>query len=262
MAQAGSGIKAGGISSEAVRAKTGKAWPEWFKILDAAKAPRLTHQEIVAFLHEKHGVGPWWQQMITVGYEQSRGMRQVHQTGRGFEVSVSRTLAVPVATLYAAWANEAERGKWLRRSKMRVRSAVPKKSIRIAWSGGKSDVDVRFYSKGRAKSQVTVQQSQLAGRACERMRMLWRRRSTGSRRGQPAAGHCNPDRSRGIVDKIPLRSEYWPGRPDARVKWPAVGRATWPDCHAIWLFLPDPTQSGEALPRYSYPRRREVAPWP
>jgi len=201
MAQAGSGIKAGGISSEAVRAKTGKAWPEWFKILDAAKAPRLTHQEIVAFLHEKHGVGPWWQQMITVGYEQSRGIRQVHQTGRGFEVSVSRTLAVPVATLYAAWANEAERGKWLRRSKMRVRSAVPKKSIRIAWSGGKSDVDVRFYSKGRAKSQVTVQQSQLAGKGdVERMRMLWskaldRLKKRLSRAG--AAAPPTPDRSSG-----------------------------------------------------------------
>ena len=35
------------MSDEAVKAKTGKTWKEWFAILDQAGAIKLTHQEIV-----------------------------------------------------------------------------------------------------------------------------------------------------------------------------------------------------------------------
>jgi hypothetical protein len=66
------------ISSEAVKAKTGKDWPEWFAILDAADAQKMSHKEIVALLAEKYQVGSWWQQMVTVTYEQGRGLRDRH----------------------------------------------------------------------------------------------------------------------------------------------------------------------------------------
>ena len=38
------------VSDEAVRAKTGKAWTEWFAVLDRAGAATLTHREIAAHL--------------------------------------------------------------------------------------------------------------------------------------------------------------------------------------------------------------------
>src|SRR5512134_2277217 len=88
------------MSDEAVRAKTGRIWPEWFAILDAAGAQQMTHQQIVAYLHNEHGVGPWWQQMVTVTYEQARGMRAKHQMPDGYQVSVSKTIAAPAAALY------------------------------------------------------------------------------------------------------------------------------------------------------------------
>jgi hypothetical protein len=67
------------MSDEAVEAKTGKTWSRWFKHLDAAGARKMTHQEIVAHLRDKHDVRPWWQQMVAVTYEQARGLREIHE---------------------------------------------------------------------------------------------------------------------------------------------------------------------------------------
>jgi hypothetical protein len=79
------------MSDEAVKAKTGKNWNEWFTILDKAGAKEMSHQEIVKFLNSKHEVGPWWQQTVTVTYEQARGLREKHEKPGGYQISVSRT---------------------------------------------------------------------------------------------------------------------------------------------------------------------------
>jgi hypothetical protein len=59
------------VGAEAVKAKTGKVWADWFKLLDKAGARKLAHPEIATLLHEKHGLSGWWAQMVTVGYEQA-----------------------------------------------------------------------------------------------------------------------------------------------------------------------------------------------
>ena len=65
-----------GISSEAVHAKTGKTWPEWFAVLDKAGASGWPHKDIATHLHDKCGCPDWWSQMVTVGYEQARGRKR------------------------------------------------------------------------------------------------------------------------------------------------------------------------------------------
>ena len=47
------------MSDEAVKAKTGKKWDQWFAILDKAGAKEMSHKDIVKFLNSKHDVGPW-----------------------------------------------------------------------------------------------------------------------------------------------------------------------------------------------------------
>ena len=80
-------------SDESLLAATGKTWNEWFAVLDAADATGLKHPQIVAVLVEMHGVGAWWAQGITVGYEQARGMRMPGQRADGtFEVSASKAI--------------------------------------------------------------------------------------------------------------------------------------------------------------------------
>ncbi len=62
-----------GISEDTARAKTGKKWGEWYKILDKAGARMMDHAEIVQFCHEKHGLSQWWGQLVALGYEQENG---------------------------------------------------------------------------------------------------------------------------------------------------------------------------------------------
>lgn len=148
------------MSDEAVQSKTGKTWEEWFAILDAAGGREMDHQEIVACLGREHGVGPWWQQMVTVTYERARGKRVKHETPAGFQVSGSRTIHVPVSRLFAAWSDETFRRRWLPEADFTVRKATPEKSLRLAWGDG-TKVEVNLYPKGEAKSQVTVDHQKL-----------------------------------------------------------------------------------------------------
>ena len=166
--------KAPRMSDAAVKAKTGKTWKEWFAILDKAGARKLTHQEIVKFLHTKYGVGPWWQQMVTVTYEQACGLRELHQKPAGYEISVSRTVKVPLAKLYKAYATEKARKAWLPEDGLTTRTATPNKSQRVTWNDGKTSLEISFLSKGEDKSQVVVQHSKLPNaKASATMKTYW-----------------------------------------------------------------------------------------
>ncbi len=168
--------KATRMSDEAVQAKTGKTWEEWFKILDAAGAKKMTHKEIVA-VAKKHDAGPWWQQMVTVTYEQARGMREKHEKPGGFEIGASKTIAASADAIYDAWNNPKLRAKWLPEKQITIRTATPGKSMRMTWVDGKSKLDVNFYGKGKDKSQITVQHGKLANATeANRMKAYWKAR--------------------------------------------------------------------------------------
>ena len=162
------------MSDEAVKAKTGKTWKGWFSVLDKAGASKMTHQEIVKYLNSEHRVGPWWQQMVTVTYEQERGLRAKHERPEGYQISVSRTLSVPLAVLYRAFKNEKIRSAWLTEDDLVVRKATPNKSLRVTWKDGKTSLEISFYSKNDSKSQVVVQHSKLPdARAAAKMKSYW-----------------------------------------------------------------------------------------
>ena len=163
------------ISAAAVQAKTGRDWTEWFTLLDAEGAAEMTHRQIAAALRARHGLSGWWSQMVTVAYEQARGRREPHQTSRGYQVGVSKTMPVPVATLFTAWEDEASRERWLGDEPITIRRATRPKSMRITWIDGQTNVDVSFWDKGPAKSTVQVQHSKLANREeVEAKRSFWR----------------------------------------------------------------------------------------
>ena len=161
------------MSDEAVESKTGKNWSRWFKHLDAAGAKKMTHQEIVAHLHDKHDVRPWWTQMIAVTYEQARGLREVHEKPNGYEISVSRTIATPIAKAYKAWTDEKTRKKWLP-ANLTIRKATPNKVLRITWEDGKTNLAVAFMPKGEEKVQVVAQHNKLPdAKAAAKMKKIW-----------------------------------------------------------------------------------------
>jgi len=162
------------MSDSAVQTKTGKTWSEWFSILDSAGAQSRTHKEIVALL-APHGVGPWWRQMVTVTYEQARGMREKHQTPSGYTANASRTVAVPVDRLFEAWSDEALRRRWLPDAELTIRKATPGKSLRISWGDG-TNVDVGLLAKGDSRSQIAVEHAKLPdAEAVGRAKDYWKR---------------------------------------------------------------------------------------
>ena len=91
--------------------------------------------------------------MVTVTYEQDRGLRRKHERAEGYSVSASKTFGVSVNTLYKHWSDEKLSGLWLK-DKFTVRKTTANKSMRISWPCG-TNVDVEFYSKGASKSSAT-----------------------------------------------------------------------------------------------------------
>jgi uncharacterized protein YndB with AHSA1/START domain len=162
----------GGMSDASVRKQTRRDWAEWVAILDAARAAQKPHGEIAAYVHSL-GIPGWWSQMVTVGYERIRGLRDRGQRrGGGYEASKSRTFAVPMRKLYGAFANARQRARWLP-GKITVKSANPNKRMRLAWDD-KTTVVIEFTSKADRKSIVALTHQKLPDKsAAEKMKLWW-----------------------------------------------------------------------------------------
>jgi hypothetical protein len=161
------------VGDPVLKERTGKTWAQWFPILDKAGAKKMNHTEIAAVLHDKFGVPGWWCQMVAVGYEHSRGLRDLHESSGGFSASVSRTLGVGAKRLFAACADDKKRGLWLKDDALVISTARPEKTVRGAWDGT-SRMEIRFYPKGAEKTQVVIDHMKLASRAdVEKMKAFW-----------------------------------------------------------------------------------------
>jgi hypothetical protein len=149
------------IADDSVRSRTGRGWAEWFELLDAANAAELDHPGIVALLAEHPGVSGWWRQSIAVAYEQARGLRAPHEKTDGFEISASRTIGVPLATLYQAWSDPSLRAAWLEGDRLDVTSSRPERSLRGRWGDAEGRIDVGFAERGDRKSKVALNHGRL-----------------------------------------------------------------------------------------------------
>ena len=162
------------MSDEAVKERTGKVWAEWFKILDKAGAKKWPHTEIARYLYKEKKVGEWWAQMVAVGYEHERGLREKFQNCAGeFSANASRTLVAPLAKIFNAWTNEKLRERWLPGAKIEITTATPRKSLRAKWDTT-GRLSVHFYSKGAGKTQLAVDHMKLASsKKSLKMKSYW-----------------------------------------------------------------------------------------
>jgi len=166
------------VSTTAAKKATGKNWPQWFKILD--KFPKeKTHTERAQWLYDHHlkkgwrrraSHGAWWRQMVTVTYEQARGLREKHQVVGGFQVSGSRTVPIPLSKLYTWWTTK--RSTWLPTKEVKVFSATRNKYLHLDWPDG-TKVDIGFYPKEKSKSSVQLQHSKLKTAAAGKKMKVW-----------------------------------------------------------------------------------------
>ncbi len=165
-------------SEEALARATGHGWQHWLGVLDAWGAIDRPHGEIARWLMDEQGVAGWWAQAITLGFERARGLRAPGQRlGGGWSASASKTIAVPVETLFAAFADDALRERWLPGADMRLRTAKAPRTSRWDWEDGTSRVVVGFEPLGPAKSRVAIEHERLPdGDASAGMKAWWRER--------------------------------------------------------------------------------------
>jgi hypothetical protein len=161
-------------SDKGIEATTGKTYSDWFALLDAAGARKMTYNEIVATLQSQHRLGRWWAQKLTIMYELERGLRQKHETAAGYQVSFSRTFPFPVSKLFKMWHHKQARSQWLMDDALAIRTATANKKLRGSWGNRKGRVEVSFYPKGQSKCQIVVQHAKLGGSVeASRMEKYW-----------------------------------------------------------------------------------------
>lgn len=172
---AGSAIA--GISDDAVAKATGRGWSDWLQRLDAKGCRKLDHKGIVAVVAEQGLESGWWCQMVTVAYEQARGLREQGELPDGYSTNASRTIAAPVAELFLALSDPRRRALWLGECDWTIRKATANKSLRITWQDGASNVDVNLYAKGSAaapRATIQLQHSKLkSAAAAAKLKDFW-----------------------------------------------------------------------------------------
>src|SRR6185437_5379375 len=165
--------------SAATEKATGRTNEQWFAVLDEWGAAERTHAEIARWLAEQPGVSSWWAQMLTVAYEQARGRRVRHQRPDGFTITASKTIAVPVTDLFAAFIEEAHRAQWLPDAPLTVRTATASRSARYDWGDGSTRVNVGFTARTDRSSTIALSHERLPDAdAAEEMKAWWRARLT------------------------------------------------------------------------------------
>jgi hypothetical protein len=162
-----------GMSDASVLKQTGRGWAEWVRVLDAVQAAKKPHREIAEYVSSL-GTPDWWTQMVTVGYERIRGLRERGQRRGGlYEAGKSRTFGVPLEALFKAFADARMRRRWLPATIV-VRSSAPQKRMRVTWAPDDTVAEFTFMSKGPAKSAVTVTHRKLRDRAAvDAAKQMW-----------------------------------------------------------------------------------------
>ena len=163
------------MSDEAIRRRTGRGWEEWFDLLDGWNAAHRSHTEIARWVAQEHSTDGWDAQSVTVSYERARDLRAVGEHVDGFSITASKTMAVPVDRLFAAFVDETLRKDWLPDDKLRLRTATEPRTARFDWADGKTRVNVGFTAKGAGKSVVALEHERLADAdEAERMKAYWK----------------------------------------------------------------------------------------
>ena len=177
-----------GWPDETVVKGTGRDWDHWLATLDAWGAMDRTHTEIARWLTGTQDVDGWWAQTVTVGYERARGRRALHQTSRGFEVSVSKTMRAPLEDVWRTLIDPDRRSAWVEPGVLEPTTSREGILARFAVAGTRAKVEISLQSRAPDRTTVTAAVRKLEDADdVERQRLVWRER-LGQFDGAVAAG--------------------------------------------------------------------------
>ena len=186
-----------GWSDETIVKGTGRDWAHWLTLLDDWGAMTRTHTEIARWLTATQDIPGWWAQTVTVGYERARGRRAVNQTTRGFEVSVSKTIRAPLATVWEQVTDPERRSAWVDPDVLAPTTARDGVVARFTIVGTRAAVELTFEPKADDRTTVTAAVRKLEdGEDVERQRIVWRERLRRLDAAVALASTVAPDGSR------------------------------------------------------------------
>lgn len=147
-------------SDEVIRGATGRDWDEWCDVIDAWPGKEDGHAAIATYVNEEHGIGGWWAQTVTVGYERIVGLRLPHQRPDGtFVAGRSATIRVDAASLREALLDEDGRTTLFPEVEAELRSRPTSKNVRLRVGPGTAEIAIDERGDGRVK--VTVSHEKL-----------------------------------------------------------------------------------------------------
>jgi|SRR5690625_1880203 len=164
-------------SDAVVTDKTGRSWDEWVALIDAGPGRGAGHTAIATWLREAHGVGAWWAQGVTVGYERITGIRLPGQMPDGtFTVSRSRTIPGDRDDLRARLLDDGARGALLAGVATTLRSAPTAKHLRFDVTedgAGAGILAVATYAAKNGVKVVLTHEKLTSPEAAERWKSHW-----------------------------------------------------------------------------------------
>ena len=167
-------IRVGTLTDDAVRAKTGKTWDEWCKILDRAGGLMMDHQERALWLREQSGLSNWWGQMIAVGYENERGIRAAQRgelPGHRFEVNLNKTVSAPRSAVWSAFEDKDTLARWLPDAQFAVSKTAPPKILYLTWRD-ETPLTIHFYERN-GRTRLVLAHRKLSEAESYRLREYW-----------------------------------------------------------------------------------------
>ncbi|NND02993.1 MAG: hypothetical protein HKN91_09415 [Acidimicrobiia bacterium] len=143
------------MSDEVVFDATGRRWDEWCKVIEESSFVGQGHSAIAGHLEEEYGIGGWWAQAVTVGYERIVGIRLPYQMPDGtFTANKSRTVEVDGDVLRKNLLESEHRSDMFPGQETTLRSKPESKVVRLGIGLGVALISIDPKPDGRSK--VTV----------------------------------------------------------------------------------------------------------
>ena len=123
----------------------------------------------------------WNVQAVVGSYERARRGRQVGEHEDGFTVTASKTVAVPIERLYAAFVDADQRARWLPDAELRERTVDRAALGALRLGRRRAARRRRAYREGRGEDHRGARPTRgcRTAKEAERMKAFWRERVAG-----------------------------------------------------------------------------------
>jgi uncharacterized protein YndB with AHSA1/START domain len=95
-----------------VKSATGKAWTDWYRLIDAAGGPAAGRRAITEQLMKEYGLEAWWAQTIAVEYERAKGVHERDGRPKGYAICVTKTIASTPERVFDAFGDANDLKTW------------------------------------------------------------------------------------------------------------------------------------------------------